>query len=137
MQTDSKGGGARFSKGDLILVTGGAGFIGSHTVDALLERGYRVRILDNLQPRVHPRGKPSWVPAEAEFVLGDVSKPADMGRALAGADGVVPILSISAKVWLGIGRSERPESASSASSHPAASAPAAAASPTANNRVRQ
>ena len=89
MQTDSKGGGARFSKGDLILVTGGAGFIGSHTVDALLERGYRVRILDNLQPRVHPRGKPSWVPAEAEFVLGDVSKPADMGRALAGADGVV------------------------------------------------
>jgi dTDP-L-rhamnose 4-epimerase len=51
-----------------VLVTGGAGFIGSHTVDLLLEKGYEVRILDNLQPRVHPRGKPAWVPAEAEFI---------------------------------------------------------------------
>jgi len=56
-----------------MLVTGGAGFIGSHTVDALLERGYRVRILDNLQPRVHPLGKPPWVPLEAEFIQGDVA----------------------------------------------------------------
>ena len=47
-----------------VLVTGGAGFIGSHTVDLLLERGYDVRILDNLQARVHPRGKPPWVPRE-------------------------------------------------------------------------
>ena len=47
-----------------VLVTGGAGFIGSHTVDLLLENGYNVRILDSLQPRVHPRGKPPWVPKE-------------------------------------------------------------------------
>jgi dTDP-L-rhamnose 4-epimerase len=77
-----------FAPGDKILVTGGAGFIGSHTVDLLLERGYRLRILDNLQPRVHPRGKPVWVPAEAEFILGDVSNPSDLARALDGMDGV-------------------------------------------------
>jgi dTDP-L-rhamnose 4-epimerase len=77
-----------FSANDRILVTGGAGFIGSHTVDLLLERGYKVRILDNLQPRVHPRGKPDWVPAEAEFIHGDVSHPEDLTRALEGIDGV-------------------------------------------------
>ncbi len=65
-----------------MLVTGGAGFIGSHTVDLLLERGYRVRILDNLQPRVHPQGKPEWVPREAEFIEGDVASRVDFSRAL-------------------------------------------------------
>jgi dTDP-L-rhamnose 4-epimerase len=72
-----------------ILVTGGAGFIGSHTVDLLLERGYQVRILDNLQPRVHPRGKPGWVPQEAEFLHGDVANPHDLSRALQGVSGVL------------------------------------------------
>ena len=38
-----------------VLVTGGAGFIGSHTVDHLIASGYEVRILDNLERRVHPR----------------------------------------------------------------------------------
>ncbi len=72
-----------------VLVTGGAGFIGSHTVDLLLARGYGVRILDNLQPRVHPRGKPPWVPREAEFVQGDVANPADLAPALRGVDYVI------------------------------------------------
>ena len=72
-----------------VLVTGGAGFIGSHTVDLLLEKGYEVRILDNLQPRVHPRGKPAWVPAEAEFIQGDVANRADLAPALRGVDYVV------------------------------------------------
>jgi dTDP-L-rhamnose 4-epimerase len=71
------------------LVTGGAGFIGSHTVDLLLRRGYEVRILDSLQPRVHPRGRPAFVPREAEFIHGDVAVPADLSRALAGVDVVV------------------------------------------------
>lgn len=56
----------------LVLVTGGAGFIGSHTVDRLLKLGYDVRILDNLQKPVHLKGKPSYIPAEAEFIEGDV-----------------------------------------------------------------
>jgi len=78
-----------FSPGDRILVTGGAGFIGSHTVDLLLERGYRVRILDTLQPRVHPLGKPAWVPSDAEFVQGDVAEPDDLGKALQDTQGVI------------------------------------------------
>jgi len=74
---------------DRVLVTGGAGFIGSHTVDLLLDRGYEVRILDNLQPRVHPRGKPPWVPADAEFIHGDVSDRAVLARALEGVQRVI------------------------------------------------
>jgi len=49
------------------MVTGGAGFIGSHTVDGLLARGYGVRIMDSLEPPVHSRGRPDYVPEEAEF----------------------------------------------------------------------
>jgi dTDP-L-rhamnose 4-epimerase len=69
-----------------VLVTGGAGFIGSHTVDLLLKKDYQVRILDSLQLRVHPRGKPEYVPKEAEFIQGDVANPRDLARALAGMD---------------------------------------------------
>ena len=72
-----------------VLITGGAGFIGSWTVDLLLERGYSVRILDSLQPRVHPNGKPAWVPGDAEFILGDVANPSDLSRALEGVDYVL------------------------------------------------
>jgi len=69
-----------------VLVTGGAGFIGSHTVDLLLERGHEVRILDSLQPRVHPEGKPPWVPEEAGFIQGDVANRDDLARALEGME---------------------------------------------------
>lgn len=72
-----------------VLVTGGAGFIGSHTVDLLLERGYDVRILDSLQPRVHPRGRPDYLPREAEFVQGDVANRDDLDNALRGVDKVI------------------------------------------------
>jgi dTDP-L-rhamnose 4-epimerase len=66
------------------LVTGGAGFIGSHIADRLLEEGYQVRILDNLEPRVHPKGKPAWVPQEAEFIEGDVRDRQVLAQALDG-----------------------------------------------------
>jgi len=68
------------------LVTGGAGFIGSHTVDALLARNYNVRILDNLSKPVHLKGKPDYVPDQAEFVLGDVRNKDDWLKALEGID---------------------------------------------------
>lgn len=73
-----------------VLVTGGAGFIGSHTVDLLLAKGYEVVILDNLQSRVHPRGAPDWIQRnKVEFILGDVANREDVKRALAGADFVI------------------------------------------------
>jgi dTDP-L-rhamnose 4-epimerase len=72
-----------------VLVTGGAGFIGSHTVDLLLEKGYDVRILDSLQPRVHPRGRPDYLPAEAEFVRGDAANRDDLNKALQGVEKVI------------------------------------------------
>lgn len=69
-----------------VLVTGGAGFIGSHLVDRLLQEGLEVRILDLLDPRVHPAGKPSWVSKEAEFIQGDVRDPQIMLKALQGVN---------------------------------------------------
>ncbi len=72
-----------------VLVTGGAGFIGSHTVDLLLEQGYEVRILDSLQSRVHPNGPPDYLPAEAELQIGDVADRDALARALAGCDAVL------------------------------------------------
>ena len=66
------------------LVTGGAGFIGSHIADRLLSMGYVVRILDNLEPRVHPKGKPSWIPKDAEFMMGDVCDKGTLSKALEG-----------------------------------------------------
>ncbi len=74
---------------ELCLVTGGAGFIGSHTVDLLVENGYEVRVLDSLQPRVHPTGAPSWLSPSAEFVHGDVSDPIVMRQALEGVRSVI------------------------------------------------
>jgi dTDP-L-rhamnose 4-epimerase len=54
------------------LVTGGAGLIGSHVTDLLLGAGWRVRVLDNLEPNTHKRGKPAWINPKAEFVEGDL-----------------------------------------------------------------
>ncbi len=69
-----------------VLVTGGAGFIGSHTVDRLLKIGYEVRILDNLQKPVHLKGMPSYIPNNAEFILGDVRDKDTIEKALDGVD---------------------------------------------------
>ena len=64
------------------LVTGGAGLIGSHIVDKLLSKGYEVTILDNLDPQTHPKGKPSWIPNDVNFIEGDVTNYDDVSKAL-------------------------------------------------------
>ena len=69
-----------------VLITGGAGFIGGHLADRFLRDGFEVRILDSLEPRVHPHGKPSYLPARAEFLRGDVTDPETVLSALAGVD---------------------------------------------------
>jgi dTDP-L-rhamnose 4-epimerase len=68
------------------LVTGGAGLIGSHIVDLLLEQEWSVRVLDNLEPQTHRNGKPSWVSPAAEFMVGDVRDAATLEAALDGID---------------------------------------------------
>lgn len=72
-----------------VLVTGGAGLIGSHTVDALLARGHAVRILDSLELPTHTAGKPTYLAPEAEFIQADVRDRAAVRSALQGIDAVV------------------------------------------------
>ena len=69
-----------------VLVTGGAGFIGSHLVDRFLSEGFQVRILDSLDPRVHPHGRPDYVPRRAEFIHGSVTDREVLRQALDGVD---------------------------------------------------
>lgn len=71
-----------------VLVTGGAGFIGSHLADALLARGHRVRVLDSLSAQVHGDGaeRPEYLAPEVELVVGDVRDPKAVRDALAGVD---------------------------------------------------
>ena len=77
------------SKGT-VLVTGGAGFIGSHLTLALIARGYRVRVLDNLS-----QGNRDWVPKEAEFLQGDIVDAAACRHACEGVTGVFHMAAMS------------------------------------------
>jgi dTDP-L-rhamnose 4-epimerase len=78
-----------------VLITGGAGFIGSHAANALLAAGYEVRVLDNLSPQVHgtERNRPSYLNRNAELVIGDITDPVAIDRALRGADKVLHLAS--------------------------------------------
>jgi dTDP-L-rhamnose 4-epimerase len=73
-----------------ILITGGAGFIGSHLADELLMHGYRVRVLDNLSEQVHGPGaaRPGYLSSEVELVEGDVRDAEAVRKALQGIDAV-------------------------------------------------
>ncbi len=75
-----------------VLITGGAGFIGSHLADDLLAHGYAVRALDNLTPQVHgsagdaPPARPSYLHDDVELRIGDARDPEAVARALVGVD---------------------------------------------------
>jgi dTDP-L-rhamnose 4-epimerase len=69
-----------------ILITGGAGFVGSHLADGLLQAGHSVRVLDQLTPQVHPMGRPDYLSEDVELLVGDVRDPDLLKQALAGVD---------------------------------------------------
>ena len=88
---------------ETILVTGGAGFIGSYVVEALLAAGDNVRVLDRLEPQVHGAGqkRPAYLAKEAELVVGDVGDRETMRRCL---EGVTKVIHLAADV--GVGQSQ-------------------------------
>jgi dTDP-L-rhamnose 4-epimerase len=84
-----------------VLVTGGAGFIGSHVGDLLLSKGSVVRVLDNLSPQVHEGGKrPSYLSPDIEFMVGDVRNSDAVEEALRGVDAVIHLAAA-----VGVGQS--------------------------------
>jgi dTDP-L-rhamnose 4-epimerase len=85
-----------------ILITGGAGFIGSHLADHLLARGYSVRALDVLSPQVHGDGarRPDYLDPEVELHIGDVRDAATVRRAIEGIDAVIHLAAC-----VGVGQS--------------------------------
>src|SRR5579864_9452946 len=72
-----------------VLITGGAGFIGSHLADRLLAEGHDVRALDSLDPQVHVGGqRPGYLDPAVELQVGDVRDHEAVGRALEGVEAV-------------------------------------------------
>jgi dTDP-L-rhamnose 4-epimerase len=85
-----------------ILITGGAGFIGSHLADELLRHGYAVRVFDSLSEQVHGAdgARPEYLTTEAELLTGDVRDPEAVRRALEGVDAVYHLAAM-----VGVGQS--------------------------------
>jgi len=81
-----------------ILVTGGAGFIGSHLVDALIENGHHVRILDSIVEQVHGGNLPEHLNKKAEFIRADVC---DVGAVAKALDGIEVVYHEAAEVGVG------------------------------------
>src|SRR5947208_2090138 len=82
-----------------VLITGGAGFIGSHLARHLLELGYDVRALDNLDPQVHGgRERPAYLDDEVNLQVGDVRDRAAVDEAL---EGVGSVVHLAARVGVG------------------------------------
>ena len=89
-----------------VLLTGGAGFIGSAVATRLLAAGHTVRILDALLPAVHPDGRPDKLPEGAEFLHGDVRDPDTVERALRG---ITAVSHQAAMVGLGTDLNDAPQ----------------------------
>lgn len=87
---------------ETVLITGGAGFIGSHVADELLKCGYHVRILDNLDPQVHAPGvtRPDYLHTDAELITGDIRDYEAVRKSLRGVDRVIHLAAL-----VGVGQS--------------------------------
>ncbi len=84
-----------------ILITGGAGFIGSHLADALLAAGHDVTLFDNLHPQIHPGSSPPpYLPAEAGLIVGDVRDRDRLCQAVQQADAIYHLAALT-----GVGQS--------------------------------
>lgn len=85
-----------------VLITGGAGFIGSHVASELLKHGYQVRILDSLVTQVHGHNphRPAYLDKNVEMILGDVRNPDTLDEALDGVDAVYHFVAL-----VGVGQS--------------------------------
>ena len=83
-----------------VLVTGGLGFVGSYTVDKLVTRGYKVRIIDNLERHVHHGRVPSYRNAKAEYMRDDIRRKSSLLKALNDVDYVIHLAAA-----VGVGQS--------------------------------
>jgi len=85
-----------------VLITGGAGFIGSHVASDLLRTGYHVRVLDSLITQVHGEGRnrPAYLHKDAELIVGDVRNAETVDKALSGVDAVYHLVAL-----VGVGQS--------------------------------
>lgn len=81
-----------------VLITGGAGFVGSHLADALLAEGHTVRVFDNLSGQVHPDGRPEYLSREVELVAGDIR---DLDAIRGALQGIDTIFHLAAAVGVG------------------------------------
>src|SRR5215213_7302943 len=86
--------------GKTILITGGAGFIGSHCATLQLEHGYAIKALDSLDPQIHgkERRPPAYLDRRVELIVGDIRVPRTVRRALADVDAVI---HLAARVGVG------------------------------------
>ncbi len=98
--SDARGTIPRYHAGMRVLVTGGAGFIGSHLADRLLAAGHEVRAFDSLTPQVHPDGAPDYLDPNVELIIGDVRDEEALGKAMDAVDAVVHLAAV-----VGIGQS--------------------------------
>lgn len=83
-----------------ILVTGGGGFIGSHLVDSLIERGHKVVVYDILEPQVHPVKPPPYLNKDAEYIFADIRDKVKLRKALMGIEVIFHLAS-----QVGVGQS--------------------------------
>jgi dTDP-L-rhamnose 4-epimerase len=83
-----------------VLVTGGAGFIGSHTVDLLISKGYDVKVFDNLEKQVHLNKKPNYLNPKAKYFFGDIRRIKDWTEAIKDVDAIIHLAAL-----VGVGQS--------------------------------